>query len=79
MTTIPSFQEKMVKTQQQARVLGPVQRQNSSEKISETLRAVVGGTDPTPRRISLGSKSKVGTITDLERGENSDPLLYPLR
>ena len=50
-----------------------------SEKIPETLRLIVGGTDPTPRRIALGSKSKVGTITDLEMGEKLDPSLYPPR
>ena len=71
----------------------PVQRQNPSEMILETLRPVVGGTDltprrillrpvvgginPTPRRIPLGSKSRVSAIIDLEKGEKSDPLLYP--
>ena len=37
------------------------------------------GTDLTPRRIPLGLKSKIGTITDLKRGEKLDPLSYPPR
>ena len=37
------------------------------------LRPVVGGTDPTPRRIPLGPKSRVDRITDLKKGEKSYP------
>ena len=54
-----------------------MERQNPLEKIPKTLRLVVWGTDPTLRRNLLGLKSKVGTITDLERGEKSNPLSYP--
>ena len=49
---------------------------NPSGKISEILRLTIGGIYPTPRRISLGSKSRVGTITDLENGEKLDLSSY---
>ena len=81
--------------QQQAGGPDPVQRQNPSKRIPETLRPmvgrtdptlrriplqlVVGGTDPIPRRKSLGSKSRVGAITDLEKEKKSDLLPYTLR
>ena len=74
---IPSFQEKMVKTWQQAKGPDPVERRNPSGSIPEKLWPVVGGTNPTPRRISLGLKSRVNIITDLEKGKNSNPLSYP--
>ena len=83
---IPSFQEKMVKAWQQAEGPDLVQRRNPSKKIPETLRPVVGGidltmgripllpmvrgTNPTPCRIPLGSKSRVSTIIDLDRGKS---------
>ena len=51
--TIPSVQEKMVKVRQQAGGPDPVQRQNLSKKTPDTLRPVVGGTDPTPKKIPL--------------------------
>ena len=62
-----------MKTWQQTRGPDPVQRQNSSEKIPEVLQPAAGGTDPTPRRIPLGSKSRVGTLTNLEKVEKSYP------
>ena len=40
---------------------------------------MVGGIDPTPRRILLESKSRVRIIIELERGEKSDPLSHPSR
>ena len=49
------------------------------ERIPEMLQPIVGGTDPTPRRILLGLKSKVGIITDLEKGKKSNPSSYPPR
>ena len=69
----------MVKTQKQTGGLDPVQRLNLSEKILETLQPVFGGTNPTPRRIPLGSTSKVDAITDLKKGKRANPSLYPLR
>ena len=39
-----------------------------------SLQPVVGGTDPTPRRTLLESKSRVGTIIYLRRKEKSDLL-----
>ena len=45
------------------------------------LQLVVGGIETTPRRIPLGFKSRVGTIItiiDLERGDKSNLLSYPL-
>ena len=41
------------------------------------LRPVVDGTDPTLKRIPLGSKSRVGTIIDLERGGKVRSTLIP--
>ena len=38
---------------------------------------MVEGIDSTSRRISLGSKSRVDTIIDLERCKKSDILSYP--
>ena len=49
------------------------------ERIPETLRPVVGGTDPIPRTIALELKSRVDEITDLERGRKSNPSSYPPR
>ena len=43
------------------------------------LQPVFRGTDTTPRRILLGSKSKVGTIINLEMGERLHSFLYPPR
>ena len=74
MTMIPSFQGKMVKMRQQAGELDLVQRRNYSKKILRTLQPVVGGIDPTPRRILLGSKSRVNAIIELEKWEKSNPL-----
>ena len=45
---------------------------NPSRKIPEILRLTVKGTYLTPRRVLLGSKSRVGTIIDLEKGEKLD-------
>ena len=67
----------MVKTRQQTGGLDPVQRRNPSERIPKTLRPAVEGTDLTPRRISLGSKPWVCSITDLELGEKSNPSSFP--
>ena len=52
-TTIPRFQEKIVKTRQQAGGPDPVQRRNPSKKIPETHPPVVGGTNLTQGRITL--------------------------
>ena len=38
-----------------------------------------GGIDLTPRRILLGSTSRVGVIIDLKKWERANPTSYPVR
>ena len=55
-------------------------RPNQEAKSNpETLQPMVGGIVPTPRKILLGSKSKIGVIIDSEKGEKSDLSSHPLR
>ena len=71
---IPSFQEKIVKTQQQTRGPDPVQKRNPSGKILETLQPY----SPNPKKDPTGIKIQSRHHNRLrERGKVASILMLP--